>query len=132
MNAQAALHSSSPNQKRLFCPEYFAFSPVSEVDVVFGAAGPSVLKRVPQRRRSCPIHRKTRPLSRRAPSTPRSLKKGGLPGGGAAAVGTSLFANATPAVAQGSRGLDFGDIAILRFVAAAELIENDLWQQYNE
>ena len=25
-----------------------------------------------------------------------------------------------------------GDVAILRFLAAAELIESDLWQQYNE
>src|SRR5882724_3271459 len=28
--------------------------------------------------------------------------------------------------------LNPGDIAILRFLAAAELIESDLWQQYNE
>jgi len=31
-----------------------------------------------------------------------------------------------------SRGVTAGDIAILRFLAAAELIETDLWQQYNE
>jgi hypothetical protein len=62
----------------------------------------------------------------------RSLIKGGLLAGGAAAVGATLFAKATPAAAQPSRALDFGDIAILRFVAAAELIESDLWQQYNE
>ena len=30
------------------------------------------------------------------------------------------------------RGLTEGDIAILRFLAAAEIIETDLWQQYNE
>ena len=30
------------------------------------------------------------------------------------------------------RGLDKGDVAILRFLAAAELIESDLWQQYSE
>jgi hypothetical protein len=29
-------------------------------------------------------------------------------------------------------GLTKGDVAILRFLAAAELIETDLWQQYNE
>src|SRR2546422_8763500 len=29
-------------------------------------------------------------------------------------------------------GLTKGDAAILRFLAAAELIETDLWQQYNE
>jgi Ferritin-like domain len=30
------------------------------------------------------------------------------------------------------RGLTKGDVAILRFLAAAELLEADLWQQYNE
>ena len=29
-------------------------------------------------------------------------------------------------------GLDKGDVAILQFLAAAELLETDLWQQYNE
>jgi Ferritin-like domain/Divergent InlB B-repeat domain len=34
---------------------------------------------------------------------------------------------------KGKRGrLDEGDAAILRFLAAAEIIETDLWQQYNE
>ena len=31
-----------------------------------------------------------------------------------------------------SRGLTRGDAAILRFLAAIEIIESDLWQQYNE
>ena len=35
-------------------------------------------------------------------------------------------------VPTGSAGLTTGDIAILRFLAAAEIIETDLWQQYNE
>jgi rubrerythrin len=30
------------------------------------------------------------------------------------------------------RGIDRGDAAILRFLAAAEILETDLWQQYNE
>jgi hypothetical protein len=30
------------------------------------------------------------------------------------------------------RGLTQGDVAILRFLAAAEILETDLWQQYNE
>jgi hypothetical protein len=38
---------------------------------------------------------------------------------------------ATNAMAAGST-LTKGDAAILRFLAAAELIETDLWQQYNE
>lgn len=53
-----------------------------------------------------------------------------------AALGTGtlgagrLLADASPASASG--GLTKGDAAILRFLAAAELIETDLWQQYNE
>ena len=76
--------------------------------------------------------------SQAAPSEPkssfnrRSLIKGGLLASGAAAVGASLLGKATPAAAQSRGDLDFGDIAILRFLAAAELIESDLWQQYNE
>ncbi len=38
---------------------------------------------------------------------------------------------ATDAMAAGS-SLTKGDAAILRFLAAAEIIETDLWQQYNE
>src|SRR6202047_5180909 len=38
---------------------------------------------------------------------------------------------ATNAMAAGNT-LTKGDAAILRFLAAAELIETDLWQQYNE
>ena len=70
----------------------------------------------------------------------RALIKGGLMAGGAAAIGAGLLTNATPALADqdreddrdGDRGLNRGDVAILRFVAAAELIESDLWIQYNE
>src|SRR3984957_6383610 len=45
-----------------------------------------------------------------------------LPGGGVLA--DSAFAKATK--------LSAGDVAILRLLAAVELIESDLWQQYNE
>jgi hypothetical protein len=64
----------------------------------------------------------------------RSFMKGGLLAGGAA-VGAGLLANSTSAHAQyGGAGvrLNAGDIAILRFLAAAELIESDLWTQYAE
>jgi hypothetical protein len=47
---------------------------------------------------------------------------------GAAAVSGGLLANAARAAAP----VTSGDIAILRFLAAAELIETDLWQQYAE
>src|SRR5882724_8012962 len=49
---------------------------------------------------------------------------------GAGTIGAGLLANIPAARASG--GLTRGDAAILRFLAAAELIEADLWQQYNE
>ena len=49
---------------------------------------------------------------------------------GAGAVGAGMLADAT--AARASRGLTKGDAAILRFLAAAEIIETDIWQQYNE
>ena len=49
---------------------------------------------------------------------------------GAGTIGAGLLAN-TPA-ARASGGLTQGDADILRFLAAAEIIEADLWQQYNE
>jgi Ferritin-like domain len=61
--------------------------------------------------------------------------RSGLLAGGAAAVGVGLLANATSTRAQehSERGpLGPGDVAILRFLAAAELIEADLWTQYAE
>jgi ferritin-like protein len=52
---------------------------------------------------------------------------------GAGAVGAGrLLADTAPASAHGRRGLDKGDVAILQFLAAAELLEADLWAQYNE
>ncbi len=51
-----------------------------------------------------------------------------LPTGGLLAV--SAKASAKEGAATGA--LTEGDAAILRFLAAAEIIETDLWQQYNE
>src|SRR5271156_2400550 len=65
----------------------------------------------------------------------RSFVKSGLLAGGAATVGAGLLANGTLVRAQDrveDGSLDAGDVAILRFAAAAELIESDLWQQYAE
>jgi ferritin-like protein len=53
-----------------------------------------------------------------------------LAGAGAAALGVDLLADASPALASG--GLTKGDAALLRFAAAAEILETDFWQQYNE
>jgi hypothetical protein len=73
-----------------------------------------------------PVSNAKRPVDR------RSFMKSGLLAGGAAAVGAGLLANGTPARAQERGRLNPGDVAILRFLAAAELIESDLWQQYAE
>jgi len=61
----------------------------------------------------------------------RSFMKSGLLAGGAV-VGAGLLANTKLARAQESSALSAGDAAILRFLAAAELIESDLWIQYAE
>jgi hypothetical protein len=63
----------------------------------------------------------------------RSFMKGGLLAGGAV-VGAGLLAKGTLALAQSGGGgsLNAGDVAILQFLAAAELIEADLWTQYAE
>lgn len=73
------------------------------------------------------------------PSTPstsnrRSFLKGSVIAGAAATVGAGILSRSIPAFAQqtDSSALTSGDIALLRFAAAAELIEADLWQQYNE
>ena len=49
---------------------------------------------------------------------------------GAGLVGGGVLASAPAAFAKGS--LSHGDAAILRFLSAAEILETDLWQQYNE
>ena len=65
----------------------------------------------------------------------RSFLKGGLLAGGAA-VGAGLLSNVNVAraqdITQEGGSLNEGDVAILRFLAAAELIESDLWIQYAE
>jgi hypothetical protein len=50
---------------------------------------------------------------------------------GAALTGGSLLAAAS-GTAQTTGIVTSGDVALLRFVAAAELIETDMWQQYAE
>jgi hypothetical protein len=62
----------------------------------------------------------------------RSFVKSGVLAGGAATLGAGLLNTGTSAAAQDSGFLTRGDVAILRFLAAAELIETDLWTQYAE
>ena len=59
----------------------------------------------------------------------RSLLKGLGVVGAAVSVGSLLT---TEADADSGHGISQGDAAILRFLAAAEILETDLWQQYNE
>jgi hypothetical protein len=51
---------------------------------------------------------------------------------GAATVGGAGRLLADPPLASAEEGLTRGDAAILRFLAAAEILETDAWQQYNE
>jgi hypothetical protein len=63
----------------------------------------------------------------------RSLLKNGVLAGGAVAIGAGVIGSTTSAFGWDTEhSLTKGDIAILRFLAAAELIESDLWTQYAE
>jgi hypothetical protein len=81
------------------------------------------------------VKNKLVPYNISRPVDRRSFLKGGLLAGGAA-VGAGLLATGPLARAQGkgqqTGALSAGDAAILRFLAAAELIESDLWTQYAE
>jgi len=59
------------------------------------------------------------------------LQKGSL-AAGAAAVGSMLGAGERSALGMSREQLTQGDAAILRFLAAAEILESDLWIQYAE
>jgi hypothetical protein len=73
-------------------------------------------------------------LDQRSVGRRNFLKSGMLAGG--AVVGAGLMGGTAPAFGQDhdDRGgrITEGDVAILRFLAAAELIESDLWTQYAE
>jgi hypothetical protein len=52
---------------------------------------------------------------------------------GAGAVGAGLLSNSVAlAAGDDSKKLTKGDVAILRLLAAVEILETDLWEQYNE
>jgi hypothetical protein len=75
---------------------------------------------------------------RRSLANRRSFIKNSLTAAGTATVGAGLLANSSSLFGDerddGGGGGDItrGDTAILRFLAAAEIIETDLWIQYNE
>jgi hypothetical protein len=67
----------------------------------------------------------------------RSFVKNGLTAAAIATTGVGLMSNSSAALADeelaaSSSRLTRGDAALLRFAAAAEIIEADFWQQYNE
>jgi len=81
------------------------------------AESPNVSQKLPQPRR----------LARRS-----FLRNLGM-GAALLAPGVALLGNASKALAaNGRQRLNAGDVAILQLLAAAELIEADLWQQYKE
>ena len=78
-----------------------------------------------------PLIRDLNPSSTRG-SNRRSFLKNTMVAG-AVVGGAGILARGLPAVAQdGSAPITQGDAAILRFLAAAEIIESDLWLQYQE
>lgn len=68
----------------------------------------------------------------------RSFLKNGLTAAGVAASGAGLLADSTPLFADDddkdkhNGRITKGDAALLRFAAAAEILETDFWVQYNE
>lgn len=78
----------------------------------------------------------THPHNAKGSASRRSFLKKGLAAGGGAAMGAGLLAKAIPALGQEQDDddgrLTRGDAAILRFLTALEIIESDLWLQYNE
>jgi hypothetical protein len=61
---------------------------------------------------------------------PRTSRRAFLAGAGATALGAGMLGGVSEAFGRGD--LTRGDAAILRFLSAAEILETDLWQQYNE
>ena len=63
----------------------------------------------------------------------RSLLTKGMMAAGAATMGAAALGGAKSAFGEGdNERLTRGDAAILRFLAAAEILETDLWVQYAE
>src|ERR1700736_5473845 len=66
-------------------------------------------------------------------SNRRSFLKNGMLAAGVATVGGGLLTKAAALSRDQEEGsLTAGDAAILKLLLAAEIIETDLWQQYNE
>ena len=84
-----------------------------------------------------PIARPVRPKSMQKHTNRRSFLKSSAIAAGAATVGVGLLGKELPGSAkegpeEHSGRLTPGDAALLRFAAAAEILETDFWIQYNE
>jgi len=79
---------------------------------------------------------KSIPKTFQSPVDRRAFVRNGLIAGGALTAGAALLGNPASVFAdvldRPTGNLTKGDAAILRFLAAAEILETDLWQQYNE
>jgi hypothetical protein len=75
-------------------------------------------------------HMQLKPFKRRSFLKGIGLAGAATMGAGLLTHGSSVFAQEGPEEASGS--LTPGDAALLRFAAAAEILESDFWEQYNE
>src|SRR6266478_4928237 len=60
------------------------------------------------------------------------MKRLGLAGTALVPASTLVAGRSVARAARFGGGLTSGDVAILKFLAAVEILESDLWQQYNE
>ncbi len=100
------------------------------------------MEQTPERPQNTKANKDTAQQSEASPSRRSFLSNGlmigsagviGVAVGAAGTIGVETLANGRQAIAKvRSSGPTKGDIAILRFLSAAEIIETDLWQQYNE
>src|SRR5215475_16080045 len=78
----------------------------------------------------------TRANTKRKPVDRRSFLKKGLVASGVTAASIGVLSNPLSIFAEEQEekhgGITRGDASILRFLAAAEIIETDFWKQYNE
>jgi hypothetical protein len=82
-----------------------------------------------------PCHQEGDIMLQRIRNLGKSLSRRTVLGGGLAApaiIGAAVLGDPLPSAAFDDDGITFGDISILRFLAALEIIETDLWEQYNE
>jgi hypothetical protein len=82
-----------------------------------------------------PCHQEGENMLQRMRKLGQSLSRRTVLGGGLAApaiIGAAVLGDPLPSAAFDDDGITHGDISILRFLAALEIIETDLWEQYNE